>query len=80
MISKVNKPVIGVFFMLAVPLFLHAQNSTSMVLAKADSLFSEKKWVPAKKLYESVLTDTNYNEIAWNRLGFCNYNLRLYML
>lgn len=41
----------------------------------ADSLYYAQDWIHAKKMYESVLRDTSHNSIAWNRLGFSNYNL-----
>ena len=43
-------------------------------MKKADSLYFAQDWVNAKKAYESVLTDTSRNGIAWNRLGFANYS------
>ena len=41
----------------------------------ADSFYYAQDWKNAKKMYESVLRDTSHNSIAWNRLGFSNYNL-----
>jgi tetratricopeptide (TPR) repeat protein len=41
----------------------------------ADSFYYAHDWKNAKKIYESVLKDTSHNSIAWNRLGFSNYNL-----
>src|SRR5258708_12450283 len=44
------------------------------VMKKADSLYFAQDWASAKKMYDSILTDTSSNGIAWNRLGFSNYN------
>src|SRR5258705_7788715 len=41
----------------------------------ADSFYYAQDWKNAKQMYESVLKDTSHNSIAWNRLGFSNYNL-----
>lgn len=54
--------------------------SGQSVFKKADSLFSAGKWKEAKAIYESTLNDTTVNPLAWNRLGFCNYNLKFYDL
>lgn len=53
---------------------VHAQNA----LPIADSLFFAQDWKAAKSHYEKVLSDTSSNAIAWNRLGFSNYNLGNY--
>jgi len=55
-----------------------AQNNT--LLQAADSLFTGNKWKAAKEKYVSYLADTSAakNAVAWNRLGYCNYNLGLY--
>ncbi|MEO8763654.1 MAG: tetratricopeptide repeat protein [Ginsengibacter sp.] len=41
----------------------------------ADSLYYAQDWKNAKIIYESFLKDTSHNSIAWNRLGFSDYNL-----
>ena len=48
--------------------------SGSAAMKKADSLYFALDWVGAKKIYTSILKDTSHNSIAWNRLGFSNYN------
>jgi tetratricopeptide (TPR) repeat protein len=55
-----------------------AQNNT--LLQAADSLYTGNKWEPAKQKYISYLADTSAakNAVAWNRLGYCNYNLGFY--
>ena len=56
-----------------------AQNTTKRtaqdLIKIADSLYFAQDWKNAKKIYETVLGDTSHNSIAWNRLGFSNYNL-----
>ncbi len=56
-----------------------AQNTTKRtaqdLIKIADSLYFAQDWKNAKKVYETVLGDTSHNSIAWNRLGFSNYNL-----
>ena len=47
-------------------------------ISKADSLFMAGNWILAKQAYEAVLKDTSRNALAWNRLGFANYNLKNY--
>ena len=47
-------------------------------ISKADSLFIAANYVLAKQVYESTLKDTTRNPLAWNRLGFSNYNLKNY--
>jgi len=47
-------------------------------LQTADSLFFAQEWRAAKNTYEKILSDTSHNGIAWNRLGFSNYNLGNY--
>ncbi|MEP6948196.1 MAG: tetratricopeptide repeat protein [Ginsengibacter sp.] len=51
------------------------KKSSKDLIRIADSLYYAQDWVNAKKMYESVLKDTSRNSIAWNRLGFSNYNL-----
>lgn len=46
-------------------------------MKNADSLFFAQDWKAAKNLYEKLLNDTSTNAIAWNRLGFCYYNLSM---
>ncbi|MDI1355771.1 MAG: hypothetical protein PSX36_12690 [bacterium] len=43
----------------------------------ADSLFQSQNWKKAKQAYEAVLTDTTINALAWNRLAYSNFNLKL---
>lgn len=43
-------------------------------MKKADSLYFAQDWVGAKGLYDKILPDTSSNSIAWNRVGFSNYN------
>jgi hypothetical protein len=43
-------------------------------MKRADSLYFAGDWVGAKNIYAAILTDTSHNSIAWNRLGFCEYN------
>lgn len=50
----------------------------SQTMQKADSLFFAQDWKAAKITYEKLLNDTSHNGIAWNRLGFSNYNLGNY--
>ncbi len=50
----------------------------SPLLQKADSLFFARDWTNAKTEYETHLPDTVTNPLAWNRLGFTNYNLQLF--
>jgi tetratricopeptide (TPR) repeat protein len=51
------------------------KRTSQEVIKMADSLYYAQDWENAKKMYESVLKDTSHNSIAWNRLGFSNYNL-----
>ena len=51
------------------------KNTARDLIKIADSLYYAQDWKNAKKMYESVLKDTSHNSIAWNRLGFSNYNL-----
>ncbi|MBS1597699.1 MAG: tetratricopeptide repeat protein [Bacteroidetes bacterium] len=44
-------------------------------LAVADSLYYEHDWKNALSIYKEILSDTSSNAIAWNRMGFCYYNL-----
>ncbi|HLY70931.1 MAG TPA: tetratricopeptide repeat protein [Puia sp.] len=48
-------------------------------LEKADSLFYARDWSGAKRVYEMVLKDSSRNALEWNRLGFCDLNLKLYV-
>src|ERR1700742_1264304 len=43
-------------------------------MKKADSLYFARDWAGARKLYSKLLGDTSHNSIAWNRLGFSDYN------
>ena len=43
-------------------------------IKQADSLYYAQDWQGAQAIYTKLLTDTFTNSIAWNRLGFCNYN------
>lgn len=47
-------------------------------IKKADSLFFAQNWAGAQKQYKVALADTSHNSLAWNRLGFCEYNLGNY--
>src|SRR5258706_9011045 len=63
---------------------VHAQNTAGgkvpISISTADSFFLARDWQMAKRGYESILKDTSTNSLAWNRLGFANYNLRIYDL
>ena len=52
--------------------------NTKPSIVTADSFFLARNWKQAKQIYEAVLNDTTKNSLAWNRLGFSNYNLKLY--
>ncbi|MEP6710776.1 MAG: tetratricopeptide repeat protein [Ferruginibacter sp.] len=43
----------------------------------ADSFFLARNWTKAKQLYETILKDTSKSALAWNRLGFTYYNLKM---
>ncbi len=47
-------------------------------MKKADSFYFAQDWSSARKIYEKLLGDTSQNSIAWNRLGFSDYNLGNY--
>jgi len=49
-------------------------NAQVVKIKKADSLYYAQDWTGAKHIYDALLTDTSSNGVAWNRLGFCNYN------
>jgi hypothetical protein len=66
------------FLIISSALFLSEAQSQSPATKRADSLFAIADWKNAKIAYEAVLKDTTINAIAWNRLGFTNYNLRLF--
>jgi hypothetical protein len=53
-------------------------SATGNTMVTADSLYYAQNWSAAKELYEKLLGDTSHNSIAWNRLGFSNYNLGNY--
>lgn len=53
-------------------------NAQTSSLAKADSLFFALDWTNAQHAYNIVLKDTSHNGVAWNRLGFSEYNLGHY--
>ncbi len=55
-----------------------SQNNAKYTIKTADSLFQAQNWKKAKQVYESVLTDTTNNSLAWNRLGYSNFNLKFY--
>ncbi len=67
----------GFLIILSVGAQLIAQNSSTdkfkPSIRIADSLFFAQNWKAAKPIYETILSDTSHNGIAWNRLGFCNY-------
>jgi len=60
-------------------LFLYAgaqtPNDAGNSMHKADSLYYAQNWTNARNMYQKLLGDTSRNSIAWNRLGFSNYNL-----
>jgi tetratricopeptide (TPR) repeat protein len=51
--------------------------STSL-LQLADSFYYQSNWKSAKEKYILYLKDTSVNAVAWNRIGFSNYNLGMY--
>ena len=51
---------------------------TNAQISKADSLFIAANYRVAIQVYESTLKDTTRNPLAWNRLGFSNYNVKNY--
>ncbi|QEC66124.1 tetratricopeptide repeat protein [Panacibacter ginsenosidivorans] len=53
-----------------------SQSSQSMLVA--DSLYYAQNWNDARNIYERLLGDTSQNSIAWNRLGFSDYNIGNY--
>ena len=66
-------------FLLLMSLTLKVKAQTTHNNIKtADSLFQLQDWKKAKQAYEFILSDTTYNNLAWNRLGYSNYNLKLY--
>lgn len=59
-----------------------AQNAASNkpvdpILKIADSLFFKREWAKAKANYTTYLKANDKSSLAWNRLGFCNQNLKL---
>ena len=64
-----------VYILIACFCAIHASAQNNM--KEADSLFFAQDWKAAKNLYEKLLTDTSSNAIAWNRVGFCYYNLSM---
>lgn len=54
-------------------------NAHRSKLQAADSLFQAQQWKTAKEKYQQYVTDTVTNPVTWNRLGFCNYHLGLYL-
>lgn len=58
---------------ICISLSAHAQT-----MQTADSLYYAQDWSFARSMYEKLLGDTSHNSIAWNRLGFSNYNLGNY--
>ncbi len=59
-------------------LFIQSATGQNATILQADSLFAVSDWQNAKFAYESVLKDTSNNAVAFNRLGFANYHLKLY--
>ena len=59
---------------LALSAFSAGAQSASQRMKKADSLYFAQDWSGAKPIYNALLSDTSTNGVAWNRLGFCNYN------
>lgn len=53
-------------------------HGSAQITKKADSLFTAGNFGLAKQAYESVLKDTTRNPLAWNRLGFSNFNVKMY--
>ncbi|MGB8194379.1 MAG: tetratricopeptide repeat protein [Chitinophagaceae bacterium] len=64
--------------------FSYAQQSKTTPavysITKADSLFQLRQWKAATREYEGALQleEHKKNAVAWNRLGFSQYNLGLY--
>ncbi len=59
-------------------LLVYASIIARAQISKADSLFIAANYRVAKQVYESILKDTTRNPLAWNRLGFSNYNVKNY--
>jgi tetratricopeptide (TPR) repeat protein len=79
-----NYKLLKTIYRIAIPFLMTAttamaqnsvQGSGRDLIKIADSLYYAQDWKNAKQMYESVLRDTSHNSIAWNRLGFSNYNL-----
>jgi hypothetical protein len=51
------------------------KNVQKFSVKEADSLFSIGSWTSAIPVYENVLKSNGENALAWNRLGFCYYNI-----
>ena len=66
------KATVLVLLMISVSIFTMGQ------ISKADSVFIAANYRLAKQMYESLLKDTTQNPLAWNRLGFSNYNVKNY--
>jgi len=77
-ICKLKKITLLILLFGSVASVSYGQYSSQKILSEADSLFMNKEWASARKLYEYVLKDTSYNCVEWNRLGFSNYNLKIY--
>ncbi len=71
--QKLNTTILTASILLLLQ-YCAAAQSTSPQTKKADSLYYAQDWQAAKTAYKTVLNDTSANSIAWNRLGFCNYN------
>lgn len=57
---------------------ISSSNDPANSMHKADSLFYAQDWSSARNMYEKLLGDTSHNSIAWNRLGYSDYNLGNY--
>ena len=72
------------FLFLSALIFLNANAQLShsgdpgISMQKADSFYFTQDWSSARNMYEKLLGDTSQNSIAWNRLGFSDYNLGNY--
>jgi hypothetical protein len=71
--KKITIPVTLMTALVLLSLQAGAQ-SKLLAMKKADSFYFAQDWANAKKIYDAVLTDTASNGIAWNRLGYSNYN------
>jgi tetratricopeptide (TPR) repeat protein len=68
---------IVLFFEILVVKISSGQSST--LLLSGDSLYTNKNWAGAKMKYDVYLKTDDSNSLVWNRLGFCNQNLGLFL-